>query len=229
MSLVNQDLQSTQQSNDLLKIQTKDLGTQEYQSVWQAMTRFTEQRNSSTLDQIWIVEHPPVYTMGLAAKTEHLLNPRSIPVVDTDRGGQVTYHGPGQIVIYLLLDLRRRKLGIRTLVKVIENALTQLLSDYNIDAHAIEKAPGVYVDNQKIAALGLRVRANGCYHGLSLNVDMDLEPFTGINPCGYPGLKVIQLKDLNPDYNLSRKNEIQQDLIQHLLALLNCPPKLDRK
>jgi lipoyl(octanoyl) transferase len=229
MNLVNQDLQKVQQANDLLKIQTKDLGTREYQNVWQAMVDFTEQRNSTTQDQIWSVEHPPVYTMGLAGKAEHLLNARNIPVINTDRGGQVTYHGPGQIVIYLLLDLKRRKLGIKALVKIIEDALIKLLSDYSIEAHTIDKAPGVYVDNKKIAALGLRVRANGCYHGLSLNVDMDMDPFLGINPCGYPGLKVIQLKGLDPDYNLNRKNNIQEDLIQHLLVLLNSRPVLDNE
>jgi len=205
----------------LPQVQLLDLGTQDYQETWKAMVQFTENRNAETQDQIWIVEHPPVYTMGLAAKSEHLLNPGKIPIVNTDRGGQVTYHGPGQIVIYLLLDLKRRKLGIKSLVRAIEDSLINLLAAYAIESHTIENAPGVYVNNKKIAALGLRVRRNGCYHGLSINIDMDLEPFAGINPCGYAGLEVIQLKDLNSEYNLNNIKQIQQDLIKSLLAQLD--------
>jgi lipoyl(octanoyl) transferase len=161
------------------------------------MRDFTLARTTSTPDEFWQVEHPPVYTTGVAAKPEHL--PRidnGIPVIKTDRGGQITYHGPGQIVIYTLLDLRRRNLGVRALVRRLERAVIELLSAYGIDANAREDAPGVYVGGAKVAALGLRVRNGCCYHGLSLNVDMDLTPFGAIDPCGYPGLEVTQLRDL---------------------------------
>ncbi len=207
-------------SSDNLQIKAYDLGLQDYQTTWQSMVDFTQQRHADTQDQLWLLEHPAVYTMGLAAKKEHILHSHNIPIVNTDRGGQVTYHGPGQIIIYLLLDLKRRKLGIKSLVQSIEQALIQLLNSYAIEAHTIDGAPGVYVCNSKIAALGLRVRRNGCYHGLSLNIDMDMTPFLGINPCGYAGLKVIQLKDLNPDYTSSNIKTVQQDLLQHLLAEL---------
>lgn len=206
-----------QTNKKLFQIKICDLGLQDYQTTWQSMTEFTEQRDANTQDQLWLVEHPPVYTMGLAAKKEHILNSYNIPVIETDRGGQVTYHGPGQIIIYLLLDLKRRNIGIKSLVQSIEQALIQLLKDYAIEAHTVDNAPGVYVANNKIAALGLRVRRNGCYHGLSFNIDMDMAPFLGINPCGYPGLKVIQLKDLNPNYSANNISNIQQDLLKHLL------------
>lgn len=173
------------------------LGVTDYESVWREMQSFTAARNAQTPDELWSVEHPPVYTLGVAAKPEHL--PRAdngIPLVKTDRGGQITYHGPGQIVIYTLLDLRRRNLGVRALVRRLEQAVIELLEGYRIDANGREDAPGVYVAGAKIAALGLRVRNGCCYHGLSLNVDMDLTPFGAINPCGYPGLEVTQLRDL---------------------------------
>jgi len=173
------------------------LGLRSYEPVWQQMKEFTFVRTASTQDELWQVEHPPVYTLGVAARPEHL--PRwdiGIPVVKTDRGGQITYHGPGQIVIYTLLDLRRRNLGVRALVRRLEGAVIELLHGYRIDANAREDAPGVYVAGAKIAALGLRVRNGCCYHGLSLNVDMDLAPFSAINPCGFPGLEVTQLRDL---------------------------------
>jgi lipoyl(octanoyl) transferase len=173
------------------------LGLADYESVWRQMQSFTLARNADSPDEFWSVEHPPVYTLGVAAKPEHL--PRTdngIPLVRTDRGGQITYHGPGQVVIYTLLDLRRRNLGVRALVRRLEQAVIELLDGYRIDAKAREDAPGVYVAGAKIAALGLRVRSGCCYHGLSLNVDMDLTPFSAINPCGYPGLEVAQLRDL---------------------------------
>lgn len=169
----------------------------DYEKTWREMQSFTAARNADTPDELWQVEHPPVYTLGIAAKPEHL--PRTdngIPLVKTDRGGQITYHGPGQIVIYTLLDLRRRNLGVRALVRRLEQAVIELLEGYCIDANGREDAPGVYVAGAKIAALGLRVRNGCCYHGLSLNVDMDLTPFGAINPCGYPGLEVTQLHDL---------------------------------
>ena len=173
------------------------LGLADYEPVWREMQSFTLARNADTPDEFWHVEHPPVYTLGVAAKPEHL--PRAdngIPLVKTDRGGQITYHGPGQIVIYTLLDPRRRNLGVRALVRRLERAVIELLEGYGIDASSLEDAPGVYVGDAKIAALGLRVRNGCCYHGLSLNVDMDLTPFDVINPCGYPGLEVTQLRDL---------------------------------
>jgi len=160
------------------------------------MQRFTEARTEATSDELWLVEHPPVFTVGLNGKPEHLLAPADIPVVKVDRGGQVTYHGPGQIVLYFLLDLRRRGIGVRALVTLMEQAVIKLLADYHIAAQSRRDAPGVYVEGAKIAALGLRVRRGCSYHGLALNVAMDLEPFARINPCGYPGLAVTQMRSL---------------------------------
>jgi len=166
-----------------------------YEPTWRAMQDFTTQRDSSTPDELWLVEHPPVYTLGQAGKAEHLLHVTDIPLVKIDRGGQITYHGPGQVVGYLLLDLHRRGLKVREMVNLLEQALIDCIADYGLDARRKDGAPGVYIDGAKVAALGLRVK-NGCsYHGLSLNVDMDLTPFTWINPCGYSGLQTIQLKD----------------------------------
>ena len=179
----------------------RHLGQQPYESVWQDMQRFTEQRDKNTNDEIWIVQHPPVFTLGKAGKAEHLLNTGDIPVVQVDRGGQVTYHGPGQLVVYVLLDLNRLKLGIRELVTRLENCVIGLLSEYDVKAESKKEAPGVYVDGRKIAALGLRVRRGCCFHGLALNVDMDLEPFARINPCGYEGLETTQLSDFISDIN----------------------------
>ena len=173
------------------------LGLVEYESAWRAMQSFSVARDPKTSDELWLLEHPPVYTLGIAAKNEHL--PRvanGIPVIRSDRGGQITYHGPGQVVAYLLLDLRRRGLGVRTLVRWMERAVIDLLAQYAIDARARIEAPGVYVGEAKIAAVGLRVRNGCCYHGLALNNDMDLTPFHAINPCGYPGLAVTQLREL---------------------------------
>lgn len=157
------------------------------------MQQFTNNRTPDTPDEIWLLEHPPVFTLGLNGKPEHILDAGDIPVVKCDRGGQVTYHGPGQLIVYLLLDLRRRELGVKTLVHKIEQAIINLLQEKNIDAVRRDGAPGIYVSDAKIAALGLRVRRGSCYHGLSLNVDMDLEPFSRINPCGYAGLSSDQL------------------------------------
>ncbi len=166
-----------------------------YEPTWRAMQDFTAQRDASTPDELWLVEHPPVYTLGQAGKAEHLLHVTDIPLVKIDRGGQITYHGPGQVVGYLLLDLHRRSLKVREMVHLLEQALIDCIADYGLDARRKDGAPGVYIDGAKVAALGLRVK-NGCsYHGLSLNVDMDLTPFTWINPCGYSGLQTIQLKD----------------------------------
>jgi len=177
-------------------VQVRQLGRRDYVPVWQAMQRFTQQRNSDTPDEIWLVEHPPVFTLGLNGKPHHILNAGNIPVIQTDRGGQVTYHGPGQLVAYLLLDLKRLGLGVRAIVSLIEQSIIALLADYAIPAEGRQDAPGVYVNGAKIAALGLRIKQGCCYHGLSLNVDMDLEPFSRINPCGYPDMPVTQFATL---------------------------------
>ncbi|WP_416336524.1 lipoyl(octanoyl) transferase LipB [Dechloromonas sp. A34] len=175
----------------------KRLGQVDYAPTFQAMQDFTARRTADTPDELWIVEHPPVYTLGQAGKPEHILKDVGIPIVKIDRGGQVTYHGPGQVVIYLLLNLPRLKIKVRELVTAIEQAVIDLLAEYAVIAERRDGAPGVYVGDAKVAALGLRIR-NGCsYHGVSLNVDMDLSPFTAINPCGYAGLKVVQTADLN--------------------------------
>lgn len=177
-------------------------GLVDYQRAFEAMRRFTEQRTAETPDEIWLLQHPPVFTQGMNGKPEHLLAPADIPVVAVDRGGQVTYHGPGQLVVYLLLDIRRRGLGVRQVVSAMEQAVIALLQDYGLRSEARQDAPGVYVNGDKVASLGLRVRRNGSYHGLSLNVDMDLEPFGRINPCGYQGLGVTQLSELGIDDSL---------------------------
>ena len=181
---------------DPQKLKIKQLGLQDYQNVWQAMQNFTQAREADTPDELWIVEHPPVFTLGRNGKPEHILQDSDIPVIKVDRGGQVTYHGPGQIVIYFLLDLHRRKLGIRRLVTLIEDCIVELLAQYDVIANSDPKAPGVYVEGKKVAALGLRVSKGRTTHGLSLNVDMDLKPFSYINPCGYVGLEVTQTKQL---------------------------------
>ncbi len=173
----------------------KHLGRTDYEPVWQAMKVFTDQRGPHTPDEFWITEHEPVYTQGLNGREQHLINTGNIPVVQVDRGGQVTYHGPGQLVIYCLLDLKRLNLGIRQLVTILESSIIKVLDSLGIDAKARTDAPGVYVDEAKIAALGLRIRKGCCYHGLSFNLDMDLAPFAGINPCGLQGLEVTQLAD----------------------------------
>jgi lipoyl(octanoyl) transferase len=174
----------------------RNLGHQAYQPVFEAMQAFTDTRDAHTMDEFWVVEHEPVFTQGLNGRPEHLLNPGTIPIVQVDRGGQVTYHGPGQIVIYTLIDVRRRGTGVRALVTALEQSVIALLDDMGIEAEARSDAPGVYVAGRKIAALGLRVRRGSSYHGLSLNWNMDLSPFQRINPCGYQGLEVEQLADL---------------------------------
>jgi lipoyl(octanoyl) transferase len=169
---------------------------QAYMPIYEAMKNFTYSRQAHTPDECWILQHTPVYTLGLAGKLSHILNPGNIEVCQSDRGGQVTYHGPGQLILYLLLDLKRRRLHIKSLVYALEASIIAFLAAQGIDAQRRERAPGVYVGSAKIAALGLRIRHGYSYHGLSLNVDMDLSPFTGINPCGYPDLAVTQLRDL---------------------------------
>ena len=193
------------------------LGLADYEATWRAMKEFTELRTPDTRDEIWLLQHPPTYTQGQAGKPEHLLNARQIPVVQIDRGGQITYHGPGQIVAYLLLDLRRWKINVRQLVRLMEQAVINILAAYNIAASGRIDAPGVYVKDAKIAALGLKIKHGCCYHGLALNIDMDLTPYDFINPCGYAGLRVTQLKDLGVSTPLP---QIEQLLARRLLALL---------
>jgi len=177
-------------------IEIVQLGVTDYGETWEAMKQFTRQRDRSTTDQLWITRHPPIYTQGLNGRAEHVLDRGEIPLLQVDRGGQVTYHGPGQLVVYCLLDLNRLGLGVKALVTRIEESVIDLLDHYRIAAHTRSGAPGVYVGEAKIAALGLRIRKGCCYHGLSLNVDMELEPFRRIDPCGYKGLAVTQLRDL---------------------------------
>lgn len=201
-------------------------GLMPYEPVWAAMRRFTDQRNATTPDEIWLLQHPPVFTLGQAGKPEHLLRDAGIPVVRIDRGGQITYHGPGQLVAYLLIDLARRKLKVRELVSLIEQAIIDCLAGYGVVAQRKAGAPGVYVAAAKIAALGLRVR-NGCsYHGLSLNVAMDLTPFSAINPCGYEGLEVVQLADLGISDSVEQVGENLLRALVHLLppAHVGTPP-----
>jgi len=199
------------------------LGLQDYVPVWEAMRRFTACRGTDTLDELWWVEHPPVFTQGQAGRPEHLLDTSDIPVVQIDRGGQVTYHGPGQLVAYVLIDLTRHKLGVRQLVSALEQSVVDLLASYEVTAAARPDAPGVYVDGSKIASLGLRIRRGRCYHGLSLNVAMDLTPFNGINPCGYPAMPVTQLRDLGIELSV---DEAAAMLLPHLARYLDFAPQL---
>jgi lipoyl(octanoyl) transferase len=186
-----------------MQITIRNLGLQHYQTTWQAMQQFTQDRTEETADEIWIVEHFPVYTLGLNGKPEHLLNASDIPVIYSDRGGQVTYHGPGQLVAYTLLDLKRLKIGVRQLVTILEQSMIGTLAGYGITARARIDAPGVYVNDKKIGSIGMRIKKNCSYHGLSFNNQMDLSPFDSINTCGYAGLEVTQLADLGIAVNNS--------------------------
>jgi lipoyl(octanoyl) transferase len=195
----------------------RELGEVPYEPTWHAMQRFTEGRERDAADEVWLVQHPPIFTQGLAGKAEHLLLPGNIPVVQVDRGGQVTYHGPGQLVVYLMLDVRRRGFGARELVSRIERSLIALLASYDVTAVAQKDAPGVYVDGAKIASLGLRIRNGYSFHGLALNVDMDLEPFRRINPCGYAGLAMTQLCDhAGPIEFAEVSARLRAQLVKHL-------------
>ena len=196
----------------------RELGLVDYEPTWQAMQRFTNQRDAATADEIWLLQHPPVFTQGQAGKPEHLLLPGDIPVVQVDRGGQVTYHGPGQLVAYLLLDVRRSGLGVRELVSRIERSLIDILASYGVTANAKPDAPGVYVDGAKIASLGLRIRNGRSFHGLALNVDMDLAPFRRINPCGYAGMAMTQLADqVTGPIDISEVSaRLREQLVKHL-------------
>lgn len=199
-------------------MKVKQLGLQNYNDVWLRMKEFTLNRDAQTEDELWLLEHFPVYTQGQAGKPEHVLNPHSIPIVQSDRGGQVTYHGPGQLVAYVLMDINRRNLGVRTLVTQLEQLLISVLAQYKIDATIQCGAPGVYVNEQKIASIGLRVK-NGCtYHGIALNVDMDLNPFLGINPCGFAKMEMTQISHFYPNVTLE---EVNQHFMQCFLQQFN--------
>lgn len=201
----------------------KHLGRVDYEPTWRAMQAFTDARNADTPDELWVVEHPPVYTQGLAGKPEHLLHATAIPVVKTDRGGQITYHGPGQLVVYLLVDFKRMGIGVRELVRRIEQAVIDTLEELGIHGNGDVDAPGVYVAGAKIASLGLRIKNHAVYHGLSFNVDMDLAPFDSINPCGYANLKVTDLKQLGVELSLAAAADT---LLPHLERLLNSTEEL---
>lgn len=199
---------------DNLLPQVRYLGRSDYHSTWQEMKDFTDQRDANTPDQLWITEHDAVFTQGLNGKPEHLLDTGDIPVIQIDRGGQVTYHGPGQLVIYCLLNIVRLGFGVRALVTHIENSIIALLADYGLESAARADAPGVYIGDAKIAALGLRVRKGCCYHGLSLNLDMDLTPFSRINPCGFENLRVTQMSDFGIHLDLQQAGE---ELCGHII------------
>ncbi|MBK4412429.1 lipoyl(octanoyl) transferase LipB [Enterobacter hormaechei] len=202
------------------KILVRHLGLQPYEPVSQAMHDFTDRRDDTTPDEIWLVEHLPVFTQGQAGKAEHLLMTGDIPVIQSDRGGQVTYHGPGQQVMYVLLNLKRRKLGVRELVTLLEQTVVNTLAEYGIDAHPRADAPGVYVGEMKICSLGLRIRKGCSFHGLALNINMDLAPFQRINPCGYAGMEMTQMRQW---VDTATPDNIRPVLLKNLLALLNNP------
>ncbi len=201
-------------NNELI---VKYLGRQDYGPILEAMHSFTDQRTDTTIDEVWLVEHNPVFTQGQAGKPEHILDAGNIPVIQSDRGGQVTYHGPGQIVAYFLIDLRKKRLGVRQLVTHIENMVIDTLKYFDIEAKSRPDAPGVYVNGKKICSLGLRIRKGCSFHGLALNVNMDLSPFLRINPCGYQGMEMVQVKDLNGQADI---RIVEKQLISELVAAL---------
>jgi len=198
----------------VIKVRSK--GLQDYVIIWKEMKSFTENRDSDTLDELWILEHNSVFTQGLSGKPEHLLKATKIPIIQSDRGGQITYHAPGQLIIYCLIDIKRLGIGIKKMVSMIEQSLIEFLSTYGITGHTLKGAPGVYVNDSKIAALGLKVKHGKTYHGLSLNIDMDLSPYNLINPCGYRDLKVTQMRNLTN--NILSISDIQKELSQHLIS-----------
>ena len=197
----------------MIKVRSK--GLQDYLITWEEMKSFTENRDSDTLDELWTLEHNSVFTQGLSGKSKHLLKKTQIPIIQSDRGGQITYHAPGQLIIYCLIDIQRLGIGIKKMVSMIEQSLIELLSSYDITAHTLKSAPGVYVNDSKIAALGLKVKHGRTYHGLSLNIDMDLSPYNLINPCGYSDLKVTQMHNLTN--NILNISDIQHELSEHLI------------
>jgi len=195
-------------------IRIKEKGLQDYTLTWQEMVSFTENRSDQTEDELWTLEHRSVFTQGLSGKPEHLLRESEIDVIQSDRGGQITYHGPGQLIVYCLIDIKRLGIGVKEMVRIIEKSIIDLLSDYSIPSHKIVGAPGVYVDGSKIAALGLKVKRGKTYHGLSLNVDMNLSPYKLINPCGYRDLNVTQMSNLTD--NKLELDKIKKQLTKHL-------------
>ena len=197
----------------MIKVRLK--GLQDYLKTWEEMKSFTENRDSDTLDELWTLEHNRVFTQGLSGKPEHLLKKTQIPIIQSDRGGQITYHAPGQLIIYCLIDIKRLGIGIKKMVSMIEQSLIEFLSSYDITAHTLKGAPGVYVNDSKIAALGLKVKNGRTYHGLSLNIDMDLSPYTLINPCGYRDLEVTQMRNLTK--NILNISNIRHELSDHLI------------
>ena len=201
-------------------MKTSYLGRQDYVPLWREMQKFTDERDESTQDEIWFCEHPPVFTLGLNASKEHLLAPGDIPVVQIDRGGQVTFHGPGQLMVYPLIDIRRANIGVRTLVTALEQSVVDLAAEFDVAAAARADAPGVYVEGDKLASVGLRIRRGSSFHGMALNVDVDLEPFTRINPCGYAELKMTDLHRLGIDLQLAATSE---KLLPHFLRHLCLP------
>jgi lipoyl(octanoyl) transferase len=201
-------------------VKTSYLGRQDYVPLWREMQKFTDERDESTQDEIWFCEHPPVFTLGLNASKEHLLAPGDIPVVQIDRGGQVTFHGPGQLMVYPLIDIRRANIGVRTLVTALEQSVVDLAAEFDVAAAARADAPGVYVDGNKLASVGLRIRRGSSFHGMALNVDVDLEPFTRINPCGYAELEMTDLHRLGINLQLAAASE---RLLPHILRHLGMP------
>ena len=203
----------------------KHLGRVDYEPTYQAMVAFTDGRADDTPDELWIVEHPPVFTQGMAGKPEHLLQHSKIPVVQVDRGGQITYHGPGQVVVYTMIDFKRRHISVRDLVSRLENSIIATLAHFGISAHNDPKRPGVYVGERKIASLGLRIKRGSVYHGLALNVNMDLEPFHQINPCGYAGLEMVQMAELvSPTPEFYQVADILADHLQQQLTVEEAHP-----
>lgn len=201
---------------------TKNLGADlDFQQTWQAMVEFTQSRTENTADELWLLEHAPVFTLGQAGDPSHVLNAQDIPLVKTDRGGQVTYHGPGQIILYILLNLKKNQLGIRSLVCLLEEAVIDVVKIYDVTANSKPNMPGVYVSDKKIASIGLRIKKGCSYHGLSFNVDMDLAPFNHINPCGYQGLKMTQLKAFDNSVAIETVKQQLISVIQNKLKLLN--------
>ena len=198
-------------------MKTSFLGRKDYVPLWRAMQKFTDERDETTPDEIWFCEHPPVFTLGLNASKEHLLTPGDIPVVQIDRGGQVTFHGPGQLMVYPLIDIRRANIGVRKLVTALEQSVVDLAADYDVEAAARADAPGVYVEGDKLASVGLRIRRGSSFHGMALNVDVDLEPFTRINPCGYAELEMTDLHRLGIDLPL---DEASAKILPHFLRHL---------
>jgi len=196
------------------------LGCVDYEPTWRAMQRFTEERNASTSDEIWFLEHPPVFTLGMNASATHVLAPGDIPVVQIDRGGQVTYHGPGQLVVYPLIDLRRAKLGVRDIVTALEQCVIQLVAEFGVSAEARKEAPGIYVSGRKLGSVGIRIRRHSSYHGLAVNVNLDLEPFQRINPCGYQGLEMTQLAELGGPSTVEAAAEALEPYLLRALRFL---------